>query len=377
VTIIRLTLITAALAAAGAARGEDESDKFFRPEGPIAVFKIDVPKDQLEQLKREPRKYVRCTVNVLGQSLPEVGIHLKGAAGSSRGWDDKPALTLEFDKFRKGQLFRGMDKIHLNNSVQDPRYMTEILCGNLALAAGVPAARGTHALVELNGRKVGLYVVKEGFERSFTKRHFGSAAGNLYDGGFLADVDTDLKRSLGSGDVDDRSDLKALAAAAREKDLAQRFAKVDKLLDVDKFMLMTALEVVTCHWDGYAPHKNNYKLYHDLKTGKFVFMPHGMDQMWGDPNWPVFPGFEGLIARKLMETGEGRDRYRKALQTIMDKHHKVDDLHKEIDRRMAWLKQQLEPVDKNLAKDVENHNNGLKGAIKARDEVVRRELSKK
>jgi hypothetical protein len=65
-----------------------------------------------------------------------------------------------------------LDKIHLNNSVQDRSYLTEILCGDLFLAAGVPAARGTHARVFLNGRDLGLYGLKEGFDQSFLRRHF-------------------------------------------------------------------------------------------------------------------------------------------------------------------------------------------------------------
>ncbi|MBX7106203.1 MAG: CotH kinase family protein [Gemmataceae bacterium] len=354
----------------------DESDRFFQPEGTIATFKVSLDAENLEKIRRDPRQYAKCTVEVRGQTYSEVGVHIKGAAGSFRQWDDKPALTLSFNRHRRSQLFCGMDKIHLNNSVQDPRYMTEILCGDLMLAAGIPAARGTHALVELNGKKAGLYVVKEGFDTAFLKRHFKSAAGNLYDGGFLSDIDSPLKRTHGTDDVGDRSDLRAAAAASRERDLTQRYAKVDKLVDVDRFMKMTALEVITVHWDGYAPHKNNYRVYHDLKLGKLVFIPHGMDQMWGDPNWPIRPGFEGLIARKLMETIEGREAYDRALNEALEKHHKPDQLATQIDGRLAWLKAQLGESDAGLVKDIENHCAGLKSAIRARHENMVRQLKK-
>jgi hypothetical protein len=34
-----------------------------------------------------------------------------------------------------------MEKFHLNNSVQDPTFMTELICGELFRQAGVPAPR--------------------------------------------------------------------------------------------------------------------------------------------------------------------------------------------------------------------------------------------
>ena len=85
------------------------------------------------------------------------------------------------------------------HDIDSETYLTEIICGGMFLAAGVPAARGTHALVELQGRKRGLYVLKEGFDRTFLKRHFKNTSGNLYDGGFLADIDRPVRKSSGSG----------------------------------------------------------------------------------------------------------------------------------------------------------------------------------
>ena len=80
------------------------------------------------KLRRNPRDYVRATIREGDQVYEEVGIHLKGAAGSFRPVDgDKPAFTLNFDKFVDRQKFHGLDKLSLNNSVQDPSYMTEAI----------------------------------------------------------------------------------------------------------------------------------------------------------------------------------------------------------------------------------------------------------
>src|SRR5947199_6835908 len=136
----------------------------------------------LNSILHVPSKSFIVTVTVDGDEYKEVSLHLKGGAASFRPVDHKPALTLNFDKFVDKQRFHGLDKIHLNNSVQDPAWMTEIVCGDLFLAAGVPTARGTHAVIELAGKPRGLYVLKEGYNRTFLKRFFPNPDGNLYDG---------------------------------------------------------------------------------------------------------------------------------------------------------------------------------------------------
>lgn len=308
----------------GAAPDKDPSAEFFRSPK-VPHFLIEIAGTNLDTLRRDARQYVRSTVTVDGTRHEAVGVHLKGVAGSFRGLDDKPALTLNFDKFRSGQRFHGLDKIHLNNSVQDPSYLTEILCGEMFLAAGVPAARGAHARVTLNGRDRGLYVLKEGFDKTFLKRHFRNPDGNLYDGGFIKDVSDPLKRDSGSG-PEDHADLKALTAAAREPERARRWQALQARLDVDRFLSLMALEIMTCHWDGYACKRNNYRVYHDPDTDRLVFFPHGMDQMFGDAGFPLQPGLEGLVARALMDTPEGRRGYLAQVTNLLQKVFRHDAL---------------------------------------------------
>ena len=193
----------------------------------VLNISIEIASKELESLRRNNREHVRSTVREGTNVWRDVGIHLKGAAGSFRGLEDKPALTLGFSKFTNGQRFHGLRKIHLNNSVQDSSYMTELICGELFLAAGIPAARTTHARVELNGRDLGLYVLKEGFDKTFLRRHFKNPNGNLYDGGFLREVTEPLE--MDSGKDNGYADLKALVRAAQETDPSARLAALEKL----------------------------------------------------------------------------------------------------------------------------------------------------
>ena len=278
--------------------------------GLIPVVRIQISEAGIEHLRQDRKAYVKATLIEGSRVYTNVAIHLKGAAGSFRPIDgERPALTLNFDKFQDGQRFHGLDKFHLNNSVQDGSYLTELLCSDLFLAAGVPAARVGHAIVELNGRKLGLYVLKEGFGKSFLKRHFATPRGNLYDGGFLKDINEPLERISGV-EAAGQPEVKALVEACEIANPVQRMAALEKRLDVDRFLSFIALEMMTWHWDGYLMKKNNYRVYHDPDSDRIVFMPHGMDQMFWEPRGSIFPQPEGMVASAFLSTPAGKARFR-------------------------------------------------------------------
>ncbi len=275
----------------------------------------------------------------------DVGLHVKGAAGSRRGIDDKAALTLNFRKFTPGQRFHGLRKIHLNNSVQDSSFMDENICSELYRKAGVPTPRVTYATVELNGRQRGFYVVKEGFTKDMLGMYFKNKDGNLYDGGFLREITEPLKRDIdGEDDVRDWSDLKALVKAAREPDVLNRFDAMSKVLDMDRFVTFLVLQIMTWDWDGYVMNPNNYRVYHDPSTGKMVFLPHGMDQMFWDVNHfivPRPPVFNGLVARAVMETPQGNKFYRQRFGEVFTNVFQIETLTNRVNELAALIRPAL------------------------------------
>jgi len=289
--------------------------------GPIQRFEITVSRPAVRQLRQEPRSYVLALVTIGSNRFDNVGIHLKGAAGSTRDFSDKPALTLNFDKFSPGQTCFGLDKLHLNNSVQDPSYLNELVASELYRRAGVPTARATHVLVTLNGRDLGLYVLKEGYDSLFLRRNFPAGTnepGNLYDGGFLQDVNQSLKRDAGKG-PDDHRDLDALVKAA-DATLSQRRGRLEATLDVDRFLTFLVGQTLTDDWDGYGRNRNNYRLYFSPPPGRAVFIPHGMDQLFREPGSSIQPGWSGLVAQQMMEIPEFRERYQQRLLQVVTNH---------------------------------------------------------
>jgi len=348
-------------------RKQDASDEFFNG-GNIPHIRIEITRSNLNALRRNEREYVPCTVREGSNVWEEVGIHKKGAAGSNRDLNEKPALTLNFDKFVDRQKFHGLDKFHLNNSVQDNSLLCEAICAKLFLDAGIPASRVTHARVEFNGRDLGMYVLKEGFDKTFLKRHFRNPNGNLYDGGFLRDIDSALERDSGTGDVKNQADLKALVVAAKDPDPVGRFSRLEELLDLDRFLDFLALEIMTWHWDGYYMKRNNYRVYHDPDTGKLHFFPHGMDQMFWRPDGPIFPPNErdGLVSRGLIDTPEGRLRYRQHMAILLTNVFTADRLTNHI----ALLQSRLQPALHGIS--AEAARNQANEAVKIRSAVLNR-----
>jgi hypothetical protein len=344
----------------------DASDDLFR-KGQIPRLWIETAEAELRQLEKDKRTYVRCKVNEDDKKeYTGVGIHLKGGLGSFQELKDKPALTLKFDKFQPGSRFHDLHKIHLNNSVQDPTYLNELICSEICLAAGVPTPRAGHARVWLNGRDLGFYVLKEGFDRTLLRRHFRNWRGNLYDGGLLQDIDGELVKQAGAGPRNDRQDLKALLYAVREPDPNQRWQQLEQLLDLDRFLTFMAVERMMCHWDGYCLNRNNYRLYHDPATNKWYFLAHGMDQMFGDPNMGILDEPAALVAQAVFRNPAWRARYREKVEQLVPLFNPPTPLLKRIDEVRARIRPVIQAMSENAAREHDNQVKGFKERITAR-----------
>jgi hypothetical protein len=341
-------------------------------DGAVRQLRIEMSPAAVESLRRDPREFVRATVKEEAIVHADVAIHLKGSVGSFREVDDKPDLTLDFSRFNARQKFHGLRRIHLNNSVEDPSYCNELLGGELFRAAGIPAPRVAHAMVSLNGRRLGLYVLKEGFTEDFLGCYFKQVGGNLYEPGEGHDVNQRLKRNSVLAPMQDRAALEALADAALEADAAKRWPRLEQALEVDRFVAFMAMEVMVGHRDGYCLARNNYRVYHDLDSGKMVFFPHGMDQLFGNPDAPWQPHMAGLVAKAVMETTEGNRRYRAAFAVLLTNIFRAPMLAGRVDQAVARLRPALTDAEFAGVKDEAGH---VKERIAQRQLSLRRQLN--
>jgi hypothetical protein len=307
----------------------------------VVPFRIEVTPADLEALRKEPREFVKASVQTGPTTYTNVALHLKGRTGSFRGLDDKPALTLDFDKLAPTQRFHGLSRMHLNNSVEDPGYLNEAIGAELFRAAGIPAARVAHATVEFNGRKLGLYVLKEGFAREFLALHFQQTTGNLYENDPTDDDRARMKRNSGSG-PDDQSDVQALLAAAAESDHARRWQRLGEMINLDRFLTFMAVEIMAGHRDGYCLAANNYRLYFDPGAQRFAFIPHGMDQLFGRADLPLRANMGGPVASAVMDTAIGRRLYLERAATLLTNLFRPEVLTNRVEQLSARIRTALE-----------------------------------
>jgi spore coat protein H len=350
--------------AANASKGSGAGDAVFTNSA-VREIRITLDAAGMADLRRDTRDYVKATFReVLPQGeniLTNVGVHLKGT-GSFRPVDQKPALTVKFNKFVEDQNFYGLKKISLNNSVQDLTYVNESLCTELFRAAGVPAARVAHARIYLNDRYLGLYTLVEGLNKPFLRRHFADAKGNLYEG-HTKDVNEWLDQD--NGEDTSQSDLKALAEAAQAP-TAERWSKLGALVDLERFVSMLAGEVLMAHWDGYWLNRNNYCVYNDPGTKRMTFIPHGLDNMFQLPGMPWRPTMQGLLVRAVIHTPEGQRVYRERLSQLLTNHFRIEQLTNRIDVIAARIRPVMEKNGAKELKEFDGNVANLKTRVLAR-----------
>ncbi len=327
--------------------------------GPVPRLQIILSAEQREKLQKDERQYAVAT---LIETLPtglmstqQVSVKLKGSTGTFQHLGGRPSLTLNFDNFEGGGRFHGMKKIHLNNAVQDHTYLAELMAGEVARKAGVPASRCTQAFVELNGRNVGIYVVKEAFTKDFIAAFYKNPNGDLYDGGSYKEIHAGMEKD--QGDPKDHAALKELIAACQDKDPdpAKRWERLGKILDLEKYMRFTAMETILCHWDGYNYfNHNNYRLYRDPDTGKFSFILHGMDNCFGDENFSLSPSFKlprgPMVGAAVMSCPQGPPMYWAAVKKIYEDSLKKEDWAARVDVAGTRLRDAMAVKDPARAK---------------------------
>ena len=326
----------------------------------------------------QDRPRVKAIIREGGILYTNVEVHLKGAAGSFRPVDDNPCFTLNFEKNAPGQTFHGYKKISLNNSVQDHSYLTEKICRELFEASGVPAPHSGFAKVQLNDRDLGLRVMVEGYGKQFLKRYFKNTKGNLYDGGFVGEISDRLDVNSGEH-PQEHPGLHALMAALGEPDPTKRFARLEETLDMERFLSFVAMDVMECDWDGYAMNHNNWRVFHDMDANKMVFMPHGLDQMFGvertSPDCPILPRMQGRVALAVIRNPEGKHRYLERMSQLYTNVWHLDSILKRVDQLTAVIRPAIAESGSSAARYHDREVENLKERITQRDESLRRQLA--
>jgi hypothetical protein len=265
---------------------------------PFHTMRISVDAASVARLRATPREDVTARVVMDDRAEQSVRFHLKGSTGSFRPVDDRPGLTVRFDREDSSQRGLGHRTLHLNNAVEDPSLLQEAFAASVFREAGIPAPEVGHARILWNGAERGLYVVVAGWDSEFFATAFpGRNARLVKDGGALPEVDALLKQP-----------------ASNE---GQTWEQIQRVVEVDSCLRYLAVEGIFGHRDGYLAAGNNHRLVKVGDPARLVILPHGMDQFVGTPEFPWRPAASGSMARAILSTSEGRAGYEQKVTELL------------------------------------------------------------
>ena len=149
------------------------------------VHSLDIVMDDWDEFIKScaNEEYGACLVVIDGEAYRNVAIRAKGntslssvaSLGSSRY-----SFKIEFDHYEDGKSYHGLDKLCLNNLIQDNTYMKDYLAYTLMAGFGADSPLCSFVYITVNGENWGLYLAVEGIEESFLQRNYGSQYGELY-----------------------------------------------------------------------------------------------------------------------------------------------------------------------------------------------------
>lgn len=225
-----------------------------------------------------------------GGEFPLIEVKLKGGYGSFRGDIDtqKVGFKLDLDS-HEDHAWRGLQKLTLNNMVQDPTFTHEWLSFELFRAVGIPAPRVGYARVHLNGEYLGFYALVESVDGPFLDDWYGNNDGHLFESAYGPDFDAgkqwEYEYDAGPSEAEGRARIAEVIAFLDENPVDEAtYLGLRQRVDMDQWMLNMAVEHATWHWDGYWT-ENNHRMYLDPETDRWTILPHGADQTWVD-GWP-------------------------------------------------------------------------------------------
>lgn len=149
------------------------------------VHSIDIIMDDWDEFIANctDEAYTLCTVVIDNEASKNVAIRAKGNTSltqvKSYG-SDRYSFKIEFDHYDSNKSYYGLDKLCLNNIIQDNTFVKDYLTYQMMLYTDAVAPLCSFAYITVNGEDWGLYLAVESIEDSFIKRNYGNEQGELY-----------------------------------------------------------------------------------------------------------------------------------------------------------------------------------------------------
>ena len=272
----------------------------------------------------QDKEYAQCSLVIDGETYGSAAIRAKGnnsLSSVSAYGNDRYSFKVEFDHYDSSKTYYGLDKLNLNNLIQDNTMMKDYLVYRLMGDFGVAAPLCSYVYLTVNGEDWGLFLAVEEPEEAFARRNFGNDHGKLYKPDYRSlnaeNADVALRY------IDDNPDsypgifenAKFKVSEADQKRVIEALKilstgeNLETAVNVDEVLRYFTVQVFVMNWDSYLGHTgHNYFLYeedgilsilpwdYNLAFGTYAL---GMTDPIKDPNilinYPINTPAEGKI----------------------------------------------------------------------------------
>lgn len=275
----------------------------------VSRIDINIDQDSLDELLLEENWFnsheypadFYFTRDGVVDTVENVGFRLRGNTSREAY---KKSFKIAINSFVSGTKYKGLKKINLNGEHNDPSIARSKLNWDLLRENKLPSTRVAHSEFYINNEYKGLYINVEHINDDFLKLRYGNKNGNLYKCLWPANLNYistnsedykfesngrrtyDLKNNL---DLDDYSDLSNFIDVLNNTANDDLYCELSKVFDVEDFLEILAIDVLTGNWDGYSFNKNNYYLYHNTETDRIQYIPYDLDNTlgidWFNEDW--------------------------------------------------------------------------------------------
>lgn len=324
-----------------------------------------------EKLKAsfQENTYYTVTITWRGQIMRNAWVRSRGS-GSRSGI--KPGLRLDFNRNAAGaQEWLGLKSLILDNMKQDPTGMHELLATKFFARMGLPAAREAFALLYVNNKFAGTYVVVEPVDKHFLARVFGQHEdGNVENDGYLYEYkwkypymltylgpELEKYKELLEPKTHENEAMSSLydpiRLMAREINEARDDmfeSNVSTYLNLPQFVKHVAVQSLLAEWDGLLGYAgmNNFYLYRFEKKNLSQFLLWDADNTFRAIDHSIFSGHnENALMRRVMRIPALRGAYFSTLLEAAASAEEVGEDEEKADKKLGitprgWLEREID-----------------------------------
>jgi len=328
--------ILAAILLAPATAAAQTPDDLFNPD---VVNRLDLLVNTRDweklQANFQLNDYYPADLRWNGVTVRNVGIRSRGRASRNEA---KPALRIDMNRYTSAQTFLGLKSILLDNLVQDPTGIKELVTMRLYERMGIPSPREAHVALYINDNYAGLYGLIESIDKDFLGRVFGEREpGDTENDGYLFEyewVDPWRWDYLGNDltpysvrfdpKTHEQGSMAELYGPIEEmvRAIAQGsdfVSSVSPYLDLTHLMRHLAVQNFVAEPDGILGGAGtaNFNLYRFEASTRSQFIPWDEDIAFETAEWSIFQFHADYpLMRRAMEVPALRNAYLDALLEV-------------------------------------------------------------